>query len=280
MTNRDPDAPFIHESAYVDDGSQIGNRTKVWHFCHIMPGTIIGEDSSLGQNVVVMNGVRIGNNVKIQNNVSVYEGVTLEDDVFCGPSMTFTNVSNPRSHVSRKDEYQPTLVRRGASIGANATIICGTTLGEYCFIGAGAVVSHDVPAYALMVGVPAQRVGWMCVCGERLPSDSKPTCPVCSTRYHVEGSVLLRYDNMTPKDLVERIQRVHDEHAFGSIVATALGIPGFVTAREIAAELKTGIAEVQRWCQGRTPSPETRQHLYLWLSARVDALGTATKAQA
>jgi len=159
---------FIHESAYVDEGAQIGNGTRIWHFCHVNKGAVIGERCSLGQNVVVMNDVKIGNNVKIQNNVSVYDAVELEDDVFCGPSMVFTNVINPRSHVPRMDEYRRTRVRKGASIGANATIICGSTLGEYCFVGAGAVVRGDVPAYALMVGVPARRVGWMCVCGTRL----------------------------------------------------------------------------------------------------------------
>src|SRR6185436_14892747 len=144
---------FVHESSYVDEGAQIGKGTKIWHFCHVLPDVVIGERCSLGQNVVVMNRVRIGNNVKIQNNVSVYEGVELEDDVFCGPSMVFTNVMNPRSHVSRKDEYRRTLVRRGASIGANATIVCGATLGEYCFVGAGAVITKDVPAYAVVAGV-------------------------------------------------------------------------------------------------------------------------------
>ncbi len=145
---------FVHESSYVDEGARIGKGTKIWHFCHVMPGAVIGERCNLGQNVVVMPGTRIGNNVKIQNNVSIYEGVTLEDDVFCGPSCVFTNVLNPRSHVSRKHEYQRTLVRRGASIGANATILCGVTLGEYAFIGAGAVVTSDVPAFALMVAIP------------------------------------------------------------------------------------------------------------------------------
>jgi UDP-2-acetamido-3-amino-2,3-dideoxy-glucuronate N-acetyltransferase len=174
---------FVHESAYVDDGAVIGAGTKVWHFCHVMPGAVIGERSSLGQNVVVMSRTRIGNNVKIQNNVSVYEGVELEDDVFCGPSMVFTNVMNPRSHVSRKHEYRRTLVKRGASIGANATIVCGTTLGEYCFVGAGAVVTKDVLPYALVAGVPARRIGWMCQCGERLPAGGEGTCGTCGTAY-------------------------------------------------------------------------------------------------
>jgi UDP-2-acetamido-3-amino-2,3-dideoxy-glucuronate N-acetyltransferase len=174
---------FVHESAYVDDGARVGKGTRIWHFCHVMPGAEIGERCSLGQNVVVMSGTRIGNNVKIQNNVSIYEGVELEDDVFCGPSMVFTNVLNPRSHVSRKNEYRRTLVRRGASIGANATIICGTTLGEYSFIGAGAVVASDVADYALMVGVPARRIGWMCQCGERLSHSGSGECPVCGSTY-------------------------------------------------------------------------------------------------
>jgi len=186
------DAPFIHESAYVDEGAQIGAGTKIWHFCHVLGGAVIGERSSLGQNVVVMNGTRIGNNVKIQNNVSVYEGVTLEDDVFCGPSMVFTNVINPRSHVSRRDEYRPTLVKRGASIGANATIVCGSTLGEYSFIGAGAVVARDVPAYALMVGVPARQIGWMCECGERLGDGDFPTCAACGKSYVLADGRLAR----------------------------------------------------------------------------------------
>jgi UDP-2-acetamido-3-amino-2,3-dideoxy-glucuronate N-acetyltransferase len=174
-----PDA-FIHESAYVDEGATVGAGTKIWHFCHVMPGAVIGCRSSLGQNVVVMGGTRIGDNVKIQNNVSIYEGVELEDDVFCGPSMVFTNVINPRSHVSRKHEYRRTLVRRGATIGANATIVCGATLGEYSFVGAGAVVTHDVEAFALVLGVPGRRVGWMCRCGERLEGLS---CAICGTEY-------------------------------------------------------------------------------------------------
>ena len=176
---------FVHESSFVDDGAIIGKGTKIWHFCHMMPGAVIGENCTLGQNVVVMPGTRVGNNVRIQNNVSIYEGVTLEDDVFCGPSCVFTNVINPRSHVSRKAEYQATLVRRGATIGANATIICGHELGEYCFIGAGAVVNKSVPAYALMVGVPARRVGWMCKCGVRLVEVSTGSwrCPSCGSSY-------------------------------------------------------------------------------------------------
>jgi UDP-2-acetamido-3-amino-2,3-dideoxy-glucuronate N-acetyltransferase len=184
-----PDA-FVHESAYVDEGAEIGAGTRVWHFCHVLATAVIGERCSLGQNVVVMGGTRIGTNVKIQNNVSIYEGVELEDDVFCGPSMVFTNVMNPRSHVSRKNEYRRTLVKRGASIGANATIVCGTTLGEYAFIGAGAVVARDVPAHALMVGVPAHRIGWMCQCGERLPGSGAGTCAVCQSTYEsVDGVV-------------------------------------------------------------------------------------------
>ena len=186
------DDVFIHESAFVDDGAQIGSGTRVWHFCHVLGGAVIGERCSLGQNVVVMNGTRIGNNVKIQNNVSVYEGVTLEDDVFCGPSMVFTNVINPRSHVSRKNEYRRTLVKRGASIGANATIICGSTLGEFSFIGAGAVVSKDVAPYALMVGVPARRVGWVCECGEKLPDVPAPGCEACGKQYVNHGNRIAR----------------------------------------------------------------------------------------
>jgi UDP-2-acetamido-3-amino-2,3-dideoxy-glucuronate N-acetyltransferase len=180
---------FAHESAYVDDGATIGAGTKIWHFCHVMPGAAIGERCSLGQNVVVMPGTRIGDNVKIQNNVSIYEGVVLEDDVFCGPSCVFTNVSTPRSHVSRKAEYVTTLVRRGASIGANATVVCGVTLGEYAFIGAGAVVTADVPPYGLMVGVPARRGGWMCHCGERLHLEGgSGACERCGAAYReVEG---------------------------------------------------------------------------------------------
>jgi UDP-2-acetamido-3-amino-2,3-dideoxy-glucuronate N-acetyltransferase len=184
-------APQVHESAYVDAGAQVGADTRIWHFCHVMPGAVIGERCSLGQNVVVMNGVRIGNDVKIQNNVSVYEGVELEDGVFCGPSMVFTNVLTPRSHVNRKAEYRRTLVRRGATIGANATILCGTTLGAFALIGAGAVVTADVPAYAVMLGVPARRAGWACACGETLRGDGPAfACDACGAAYRAAGETL------------------------------------------------------------------------------------------
>lgn len=165
------DGVLVHESTYVDDGATIGSGTRIWHFGHVMGGAVIGDGCSLGQNVVVMGKVVIGNNVKIQNNVSIYDGVTLEDDVFCGPSMVFTNVYNPRSAVSRKSEYRKTLVCRGASIGANATIICGVTIGRHAFVGAGAVVRKDVPEYAVMAGVPARRIGWISEAGHRLESD-------------------------------------------------------------------------------------------------------------
>jgi len=191
----------VHESAYVDDGAVIGAGTRVWHFCHVNPGAVIGARCSLGQNVVVMPGVIIGNNVKIQNNVSIYEGVELEDDVFCGPSMVFTNVHNPRSAVSRKSEYRRTLVKRGASIGANATIVCGVTIGRYAFVGAGAVVTLDVADYALVVGVPSKRIGWMSETGEKLepigpsPSDAmveRLRCPETLTIYERRGESLTR----------------------------------------------------------------------------------------
>ncbi|HVT38963.1 MAG TPA: DapH/DapD/GlmU-related protein [Gemmatimonadaceae bacterium] len=188
--------PFIHESACVDAGASIGDGTRVWHFCHIMPGAVIGKACTLGQNVVVMNGTRIGDNVKIQNNVSVYEGVELEDDVFCGPSMVFTNVVNPRSHVPRRHEFQKTLVRRGATIGANATVLCGVTLGEYSFVGAGAVVTRDVPSYALVTGVPASIAGWMCECGVKLDEGLlELTCAACGRRYTQDGDRVVRADD-------------------------------------------------------------------------------------
>lgn len=182
--------PVIHESAYVDEGATVGDGTRIWHFVHVMPGAVIGRDCSLGQNVVVMNGTRIGDRVKVQNNVSIYEGVELEDDVFCGPSMVFTNVINPRSHVSRRHEFRRTLVKRGASIGANATVLSGLTLGEYCFVGAGAVVTRDVPAYALVTGVPARRTGWVCACGVTLRGSGTLRCADCGRRYReAEGAL-------------------------------------------------------------------------------------------
>lgn len=176
---------FIHPTAIVDDGACMGTGTKVWHWVHISGSAIIGANCSFGQNVFVGNRVVVGNNVRVQNNVSIYDDVTLEDDVFCGPSMVFTNVVNPRAHVSRKNEYKPTLVCRGATIGANATIVCGHTIHEYAFIGAGSVVTKDVLAHALMVGNPARRIGWMCQCGERLPSQERPHCRHCGSDYVV-----------------------------------------------------------------------------------------------
>ena len=177
----------IHPTAIVDPGAQIGAGSRVWHWVHVSPGARIGDGCSLGQNVYVGNDVVIGNNVKIQNNVSVYDAVRLEDDVFCGPSMVFTNVYNPRSAITRKNEYRQTLVRRGATLGANCTIVCGTTIGEHAFIGAGAVVNRDVPAYALMLGVPARRRGWMCGCGIQLQGKGPVRCD-CGAHYQIEDS--------------------------------------------------------------------------------------------
>jgi len=183
---------FAHETAVIDDGSRIGNGSKIWHFSHIMRDCVIGERCNIGQNVVISPQCRVGNNVKIQNNVSVYTGVILEDDVFCGPSMVFTNVVNPRSHIERKAEYRQTLVRRGASIGANATIICGVTLGQYCFVGAGAVVTRDVPDYAIVYGNPARLKGWACYCGVGLEfgDTAQSTCPECDRKYSRQGNVV------------------------------------------------------------------------------------------
>jgi UDP-2-acetamido-3-amino-2,3-dideoxy-glucuronate N-acetyltransferase len=172
---------FVHPTAQVDDGVFLGPGSKVWHFSHILEGSSVGSGCNIGQNVVIGPRAQVGNGCKIQNNVSVYEGVTLEDDVFCGPSMVFTNVNNPRAFIKRMHELRPTLVKRGASIGANATIVCGHTLGEYCFIAAGSVVTKDVPAHALMRGNPARRAGWMCRCGEKLPDGL--TCPSCGNSY-------------------------------------------------------------------------------------------------
>jgi UDP-2-acetamido-3-amino-2,3-dideoxy-glucuronate N-acetyltransferase len=178
----------IHESAIVDPGAIIGDGSKIWHFSHVCGGAIIGKHCSLGQNVFIGNDVHIGNNVKIQNNVSVYDAITLEDDVFCGPSMVFTNVYNPRSHIVRKHEYRKTLVQKGATIGANATIICGVIIGRYAFIGAGSVIKTDIKPYSIMVGVPARQIGWMCECGIKLKalSDTILVCDECSTKYHLK----------------------------------------------------------------------------------------------
>lgn len=181
---------FVHESSYVDEGVSIGDGTKIWHFSHVLKDCSIGSNCSLGQNVVVGPNVEIGNDVKIQNNVSVYEGVKLEEGVFCGPSCVFTNVINPRAEITRRDEFRTTVVRRGASIGANATIVCGHELGEFCFIAAGAVVTSAVPAHALMVGVPARQIGWMSKAGARLLRDL--VCPVDGSRYEETSQGTLR----------------------------------------------------------------------------------------
>jgi UDP-2-acetamido-3-amino-2,3-dideoxy-glucuronate N-acetyltransferase len=189
---------FAHQSCYVDEGCRIGDDTKIWHFTHVMSGATIGRGCNIGQNVVVSPAVVIGDNVKIQNNVSIYTGVVLEDDVFCGPSMVFTNVVNPRSHVSRKDEFRKTVVQRGASIGANATIVCGHTIGSYAFIGAGAVVTRDVPAYALVVGNPGRVAGWVCRCGVKLAGTKEPPsemiCSACGSRYQAVAGVVTAAD--------------------------------------------------------------------------------------
>ena len=185
---------FVHESAYVDEGAIVGPGCKIWHFCHVMKGAQLGKGCNLGQNVFVANDVIVGNNVKIQNNVSLYTGVEIEDDVFCGPSCVFTNVINPRSQIVRHGEYQRTLLRRGVTVGANSTIVCGATIGRYAFIGAGAVVRGDVPDYALMLGVPAQRKGWMSRHGHRLPEPDENglmVCPESGWRYkEVEPGML------------------------------------------------------------------------------------------
>lgn len=186
----------IHPSAIVDEGAQLGEGSRVWHFAHVCAGARIGQGVSLGQNVFVGNDVVIGNNVKIQNNVSVYDAVRLEDDVFCGPSMVFTNVYNPRAAVQRKSEYRLTTVRKGATLGANCTIVCGVTLGEYAFIGAGAVVNKDVKPYALMVGVPARQIGWMSEYGEQIPlplqGQGQYTCPHSGAVYTLNDTTLTR----------------------------------------------------------------------------------------
>jgi UDP-2-acetamido-3-amino-2,3-dideoxy-glucuronate N-acetyltransferase len=190
-----PDTPapryFVHASAFVDEPCEIGDETKIWHFSHVMPKSRIGSHCNLGQNVHVASGVRIGNNVKIQNNVSLYAGVELEDDVFCGPSMVFTNVITPRSHINRKSEYRQTLVKRGASLGANSTIVCGVTIGRYAFVAAGAVVTHDVADHSLVVGVPARHAGWVCQCGLGLELSEGPgLCSSCGTSYVMADGAL------------------------------------------------------------------------------------------
>lgn len=185
---------FAHESAIIDEGCIIGNGTKIWHFSHIMPDCVIGERCNIGQNVVVSPGVKLGNNVKIQNNVSLYTGVECEDDVFLGPSMVFTNVINPRSAVNRRDQYSKTIVKRGASIGANATIVCGHDIGEFAFIGAGAVVTKKVPAFALVVGNPARQMGWMSEFGHRLEFDVNgiAVCPESKEEYKLENNTVTK----------------------------------------------------------------------------------------
>lgn len=189
---------YKHESAIVDDGAEIGEGSRVWHFVHVCGGAKIGKGVSLGQNVFVGNKVTIGDHCKIQNNVSVYDNVHLEEGVFCGPSMVFTNVYNPRSLIERKDQYRDTLVKKGATLGANCTIVCGVTIGEYAFVGAGAVVNKDVPAYALMVGVPAKQKGWMSEFGEQLDlplqGNAEVTCPHTGTKYTLNGTQLTKVE--------------------------------------------------------------------------------------
>ena len=186
----------IHPSAIVDEGAQIGEGSRVWHFVHVCGGARVGQNVSMGQNVFIGNKVTIGDNCKIQNNVSVYDNVHLEEGVFCGPSMVFTNVYNPRSLIERKDEYRDTLIKKGATLGANCTIVCGVTVGEYAFIGAGAVINKDVPAYALMVGVPARQIGWMSEFGEQLDlpvqGDGETTCPHTGSRYVLKDNQLVK----------------------------------------------------------------------------------------
>jgi UDP-2-acetamido-3-amino-2,3-dideoxy-glucuronate N-acetyltransferase len=188
LSSSERDGVFVHETAVVDEGVTLGKGTRVWHFCHLTKGCIIGERCNLGQNVYVAGRVVLGNNVKVQNNISIYDGVEIEDDVFLGPSMVFTNVSTPRSVIPRRDRYERTLVKKGATIGANATIVCGLTVGENAFVGAGAVVTKDVPPHALVVGNPARQTGWMCACGAKFERDL--TCPECRKRYRlVDGSL-------------------------------------------------------------------------------------------
>lgn len=181
---------FVHESSYADEGCKIGAGTKIWHFSHILPGAVIGEKCSIGQNVNVGSKAVLGNRCKIQNNVSIYDDVILEDEVFCGPSMVFTNVFNPRAFIERKHEYRRTLLKRGCTIGANATIVCGNTIGEYALIGAGSVITRDVPAYALVYGNPAKIRGWVCRCGIKLEfANDEAICPDCGLKYKMDSGI-------------------------------------------------------------------------------------------
>ncbi len=182
---------YVHQSSYIDDNVVIGKGTKIWHFCHILSGVTIGNSCIIGQNVMIGPDTIIGNSCKIQNNVSIYKGIFLEDDVFCGPSCVFTNVINPRAFIERKNEFKTTIVKKGATIGANATIICGNTIGRYALIGAGAVVNHDVYDYALMVGVPARRIGWVCKCGVTLKgTEDILSCRQCGSQYRISKNIL------------------------------------------------------------------------------------------
>lgn len=187
---------FVHETAVLDEGCQIGANTKIWHFSHVMSGAVVGQNCVIGQNVMIANGVTLGNGVKVQNNVSVYEGVTCEDDVFLGPSMVFTNVINPRAFIERKHEFRPTLVKNGATIGANATVVCGHTIGRYAMVGAGAVVTRDVPDYALVTGVPARQTGWVSECGCRLDfrDNEVVECPECGNHYQMSDNQVKRIE--------------------------------------------------------------------------------------
>lgn len=194
---------FVHESSYIDEGCSIGSGTKIWHFSHIMKDCCIGNNCNIGQNVVISPEVKLGNNVKIQNNVSVYTGVICEDDVFLGPSCVFTNVINPRSHVNRKSEYRHTVIKKGASIGANATIVCGHNVGKYALIGAGAVVTKNVPDYALYVGNPGKQIGWVCQCGEKInfSNDNNAICDECNKIYRInDNKVSLISSDMKMRD--------------------------------------------------------------------------------
>jgi UDP-2-acetamido-3-amino-2,3-dideoxy-glucuronate N-acetyltransferase len=201
FAKREPRAHyFVHPTAVVDQPTEIGEGSKIWHFSHVMPKCKLGQNCNLGQNVHIAEGVRIGDNVKIQNNVSVYHGVELEDDVFCGPSMVFTNVINPRSHVNRKSEYQKTLVRRGATLGANSTIVCGVTVGRYAFVGAGAVVTKDVLDHAMVVGVPARQIGWACYCGTSLRETADLwSCAECGNNYYLNDGALTPVNGAYPE---------------------------------------------------------------------------------